>query len=543
MKVFSVAEMVAAEKAADAADGAGGLSYAQMMETAGKSVAEAVIARWPVEERTITVLIGPGNNGGDGLVAGRYLAQAGADVTFYLFKERDPEKDTNLAKVMEMGLFVLNASFDQRYRVLRTRLNITDIVIDALLGTGVSRPIGGELAKLMGQVQAGLDERRQILAEKQRAILTSTAALDAPPASEAFRQPIVVAVDCPSGLNCDNGAIDPLAVAADLTVTFAGPKRGHFVFPGAGYCGELVVADIGIDPKLPEVSEVGLELVTADTARSLLPPRPSDGHKGTFGSVLVAAGSANYWGAPFLAGKAAYRVGAGLVALAVPTANRPSLATQLPEATYPPISAEDVLDAESARSLFDNLTSYQSLLVGPGVNGADDFLTTLLTAESLPLLVIDADGLNILSRQDNWPELLPPNTILTPHPGEMARLMGVSLSALKEMERVGLAQKQAAEWGCVVLLKGAYTVVAGPDGRCALLPFANPALAVAGSGDVLSGIIAGLLGQGLASFEAAVLGGYLHGAAATAVGLDSGLLAGEISDQLPLVRQRMMAMK
>jgi NAD(P)H-hydrate epimerase len=520
-----------------------------MMETAGKAVAEAVMARWAVAERTVTVLVGPGNNGGDGLVAGRYLAEAGADVTFYLFKERDPETDSNLAKVMEMGLFALNAAFDQRYRVLRTRLNITDIVIDALLGTGVSRPIGGELAKLMQHFQAGLEERRQILAEKQRSTLTSIAAVERASVERAsvergtafqeVQRPIVAAVDCPSGLNCDTGAIDPLAVAADLTVTFAGPKRGHFIFPGAAYCGELVAADIGIDPKLPEVSGVALELVTAETARSLLPPRPGDGHKGTFGSVLVAAGSAQYWGAPFLAGKAAYRAGAGLVALAVPGAIRPSIATQLPEATYPLVTAEERLNAESAEMLSANLSSYKSLLVGPGLGEADAFLTALLAAESLPPLVIDADGLNILARQDKWPDLLPPNTILTPHPGEMARLMDVSLSEVKEMERVELARRQAAEWGCVVLLKGAHTVVAAPDGRCALLPFANPALAVAGSGDVLSGIIAALLGQGMGSYEAAVLGGYLHGAAGTAAGLESGLLAGEISDQLPLVRQRL----
>jgi NAD(P)H-hydrate epimerase len=300
------------------------------------------------------------------------------------------------------------------------------------------------------------------------------------------------------------------------------------------------VADIGIDPSLPVVSDVGLELVTADTARTLLPPRPPDGHKGTFGSVLIAAGSARYWGAPFLAGKAAYRAGAGLVALAVPGAIRPSLATQLPEATYPLITAEDQLNVGSVEQLSSNLSSYNAILVGPGLSQADDFLTTLLTAESLPPLIIDADGLNILSRQANWPELLPANTILTPHPGEMARLMGVSLSELKEIERVELARRQAAEWGCVVLLKGAYTVVAAPDGRCALLPFANPALAVAGSGDVLSGIIAALLGQRLGSYEAAVLGGYLHGAAAAAAGLDSGLLAGEISDQLPFVRQNLV---
>jgi NAD(P)H-hydrate epimerase len=537
MKVFSVAEMVAAEKAADAS----GTSYKQMMETAGQAVAEAVIARWPVQGLPITVLVGPGNNGGDGLVAGRYLAEAGADVTFYLFKERDPDQDPNLAQVIASGLFVLNADFDQRYRVLRTRLNITNIVIDALLGTGVSRPISGGLAQLLKQLQPGLEERRQILAEKNRSRLVRVTAPEKAQTTgqDGENQLRVVAVDCPSGLNCDTGAIDPLAIPADLTITFAGPKRGHFLFPGAAYCGELVVADIGINPDLPELSGVELELATADTVRPLLPARPADGHKGTFGSVLIAAGSANYWGAPALAGKAAYRAGAGLVALAVPAAVRASLATQLPEVTYPPISEEMRLNAASAHSLLEQIDNYQALLVGPGLSEADEFLTAMLAADSLPPLILDADGLNILARTDTWPEQLPPNTILTPHPGEMARLMAVSPAELKEMDRVEVARQQAAAWNCIVLLKGAYTVVAAPDGRCTLLPFANPLLAVAGSGDVLSGVIVALLGQGLDSYQAAVLGGYLHGATGTLNNMKSGLLAGEIADLIPPVWEKL----
>ncbi|MCI0396780.1 MAG: NAD(P)H-hydrate dehydratase [Chloroflexi bacterium] len=538
MKLFTVAEMVAAEKAADAA----GVTYDQMMESAGQAVAEAIIARYPVAGRAVTVLVGPGNNGGDGLVAGRHLAQAGADVAFYLFKPRDPEKDANLVRVQEMGLFVLTADFDQRYRVLRTRLNITDIVVDALLGTGVDRPIGGELARLMKQVQGGLEERAAILADKRRSRLVSVAALNEEGEEVWPTHPIVVAVDCPSGLNADSGEIDPLALPAGLTVTFAGPKRGHFRFPGAAACGELVVADIGISPELPEVAGVAVEVVTAGEARRLLLARPKDGHKGTFGWVLVAAGSQRYWGAPALAGRAAYRAGAGLVALAVPAAIRPALAVQLPEATYPLIADENVLGAAAAQAILEDIAAYKALLVGPGLYQADDFLETLLAArEQLPPLVVDADGLNLLAQVDDWPARLPANTILTPHPGEMARLMGVKPAELRARDRIELAREKAAEWNCILLLKGAYTVVAGPGGRCALLPFANPALATAGSGDVLSGVIVALLGQGLAAYEAAVLGGYLHGAAGELAGVDAGLLAGEIADWVPEVREGLRA--
>jgi ADP-dependent NAD(P)H-hydrate dehydratase / NAD(P)H-hydrate epimerase len=538
MKVFRVAEMVAAEKAADAA----GHSYDQMMEAAGRAVAEAIIERYPVAGRQVTILVGPGNNGGDGLVAGRYLAEAGADVTFYLFKARDVAEDSNLAQVQAMGLFAITTEFDQRYRVLRTRLNITDILIDALLGTGVSRPITGELAKMMQQVQAGLAERSEILTEQQqRQALVNVAQVapaGRPPGNPP--QPVVVAVDCPSGLNCDTGELDRLAFPANLTVTFAGPKHGHFIFPGAAACGELVVADIGISSELPEVAGVAVELVTAGRAAKMLPRRPADGHNGTFGWVLIAAGSARYWGAPGLAGRAAYRTGAGLVALAVPQTIKPSLAGQLPEATYPLVADRDILSGESAQALLKEMAAYSAVLIGPGLDSAGDFLESMLAAD-LPPLVLDADGLNLLTQMDDWPARLPAGTILTPHLGEMARLTGRPLAELKEWDRVALAQEMAAAWRCILLLKGAYTVVAAPDGRCTILPFANPALATAGSGDVLSGIIVALLGQGLAPYDAAMLGGYLHGAAGQLSGRTAGLLASEIADYVVPVWQQLTA--
>lgn len=247
IKIFSVAEMVAAEKAADAS----GHSYDQMMEIAGRSVAQAIVDRYDVTGRQIMVLVGPGNNGGDGLVAGRYLAEAGAEVVFYLFKPRDPAGDSNFARIQEMGLFHMNAAYDQRYRALRLRLRTVDIVVDGLLGTGVSRPIEGELAQLMRQVQAGLAERSTpATAEVSRPGLVNPTQLYPDPAGEV--PPVVVAIDCPSGLNCDSGELDTLAFPADLTVTFAGAKRGHFRFPGAvpaANCSSPTLASIPTCPK------------------------------------------------------------------------------------------------------------------------------------------------------------------------------------------------------------------------------------------------------------------------------------------------------
>lgn len=535
--------MVAAERAADAA----GISYAQMMESAGQAVAEAIMARYPVAGARVLVLVGPGNNGGDGLVCGRYLAQAGADVAFYLSKPRDPATDANYAQIQQMGLFAVEAGFDQRFRVLRTRLSVSDLVVDALLGTGVTKPIGGELAKLMRQLAAGIEERRAALREQTRPRLItlspphpalSPSSTPSPRAVPSAHSLTLVAVDCPSGLNCDTGELDTLAAPADLTVTFAGPKRGHFIFPGAAACGELVVADIGIPTDLLPVQAVQVEVITAVHAESLLPPRPKDGHKGTFGKVLIAAGCDQYRGAPVLAAKGAFRAGAGLVALATPNVVRQTAVVALPEATYPPITAERVLSAQDASALTPTLPQYDALLVGPGLGEtAVEFLATLLTAPHLPPLIVDADGLNGLAQLPDWPRLLPPDTILTPHPAEMARLMGLPLADLLAQDRVDVAREQAQAWGQIVLLKGAYTVVAAADGRVTILPFANPALAVGGSGDVLSGVIVALLGQGVRPYEAAILGGYLHGAAGALYPGDTGLLASELADLIPQVIQ------
>lgn len=541
MKIFSVTQMIAAEKAADA----GGHSYAEMMEIAGKSVADAIRDRFSVPDARILVLVGPGNNGGDGLVAGRYLAEAGADVAFYLFKARDPASDENFAKIQQMGLFVVEAGFDQRFRVLRTRLNITDILIDALLGTGVSRPISGDLAKLLQQIKAGLAENQEILRGQAQKKLVSISQID----KVAPLHPLTVAVDCPSGLNCDTGELDTLAIPAGLTVTFAGPKLGHFKFPGAAACGELVVADIGIAADLAAVAAVDVELMTARQAQALLPDRPADGHKGTFGKVLIAAGCDRYRGAPLLAAKGAFRSGAGLVALAVPDVVRQTAVIALPEATYTPVADEKVLSAKSAEMLLADMKGHSALLVGPGLGEAADFMEGLLSkgrkdagrsgAAPLPKMVVDADGLNLLAQMTDWHRRLPPNTILTPHPAEMARLMGISLAEMKQRDRLETAREQAQAWGHIVLLKGAYTVIAAPDGKVTVLPFANPVLAVGGSGDVLSGVIVALLGQGLEPLAAAQLGGYLHAATSTVAGSTSGLLAGEIADLIPQVVQRL----
>lgn len=535
MICFTVAEMIAAERAADAA----GHSYAAMMEQAGRATAEALTARLPIAGKRVLVLVGPGNNGGDGLVAARYLAAAGADLFVYLAKPRDPAVDLNLAQVQQMGLPVATAADDTRYRVLRARLRISDVLVDALLGTGVSRPIGGELAALLRQTAAGLAERNAAL---RGPAPTLTSLLPTPrPAPPRVR---VLAVDCPSGLNCDTGELDPLALPADWTVTFAGPKRGHFAFPGAAACGELIVADIGIAPAPGD--EPRVEVATPALAAALLPDRPADGHKGTFGTALIVAGTADYWGAPALAGRGAYRAGCGLTALAVPNALRTALAPQLPEATFPHLPDALHWSAAGAQALRPWLARCRALLVGPGLGAADAFLDELLATPDLPPLVLDADALNYLARRDRWWERLPPQTILTPHPGEMARLTGAGDQfplhppfEAQPRDRIALAQRCAAQWQVHLVLKGAHTVIARPDGSATIAPIAAPLLATAGSGDVLAGIIVGLLAQGVSPADAALLGAYLHAAAGRLLAAEygnAGLLAHEIADAAARVR-------
>jgi NAD(P)H-hydrate epimerase len=381
---------------------------------------------------------------------------------------------------------------------------------------------------------------------------------------------LLVAVDGPSGLDYDTGELDTQALSVDMTVTFAFPKQGHFLFPGAGACGQLSVADIGIDAKLARdlLDEPALEVVTAEMVRALLPGRPRAGHKGTFGKALLVTGSINYTGAAYLAASGATRVGAGLVTLAVPAAIHGALAAKISEATYLILpQAMGIISPNAVDLLTENMEGYQAMLLGSGLTqekeavefvhklfqakaqpkrrGRIGFQTSNLDEESdmtgepskFPPLVVDADGLNALAQlgDKQWWQRLPQPSILTPHPGEMARLMGVTTGEVQS-DRLKTATEMAGRWGHVVLLKGAFTVVASPDGRTAILPFATSVLATAGTGDVLAGAVVGLLAQGLAPFDAAVAGAYLHGLAGNLAGEEIGLagtVAGDLLPRLP----------
>lgn len=547
MKVVTVEQMHAIEKASDAA----GHTYAAMMEQAGRAVARVLMAQQDVKKKRILVLVGPGNNGGDGLVAARYLAQVGAEVACYLTRPRDPQSDENFRRLQELSVFCILADGDPDARRLRQLATGADIIIDALLGTGATPPLKGVIASVLQTVGA-------VLRQRETPHRPEWVQVGGVPEPSSRNRPLVVAVDGPSGMDFDTGALDEVALPAELTVTFAYPKQGHFRFPGASARGELVVADIGIDPAL--AADVNLEVVTPEMVRGWLPPRPPDAHKGTFGRALIVAGSANYTGAARLAGMAAIRAGAGLVTVALPASIHSAVAATLSEATYLLLPHElGVLDEPAVEVLAEQVGRYDAMLLGPGIGQEKEtakFLETLLGGlerravgflrggESvtqpipLPPLVVDADGLNLLAKMEGWPSRLLPNTILTPHPGEMARLTGCSIAEV-QADRVETARRRAQEWGHVVVLKGAFTVVAAPDGRAVLEPFANPALATGGTGDVLAGIIVALRAQGAGPFEATAAGAYLHGLAGELVRKRLGPAGAAAADLLPLIPEAM----
>jgi NAD(P)H-hydrate epimerase len=533
-----------------------GLAYAEMMENAGRATARAIDHRLGAKDRQVVVLVGPGNNGGDGLVAAHYLSEMGAHVTSYLWK-RSVEDDPNFERLVHDRLAVVWADQDPAYEQLRELVQRADVLVDALLGVGVDRPIEGTLRDLLVSTSDALAVRRS-----RRELEGSV------PTLSALRAPVIVAVDCPSGLNCDTGALDPSALPADVTVTFGHPKVGLLRFPGGEAVGDILVADIGFPPHL--VDDVPLEMATPAWVAGRLPVRPRASHKGTYGRALIVAGSLNYVGAATLAGTGATRVGTGLVTMALPMPIQPAVAANLIEATYLLLPHDlGVVAPPAVELLLETVSEYDALLLGPGLTQEDEptaFVHALLGLEpsrrkarigfatgeapeapsvpDLPPLIIDADGLNALAaRGDGWWVGLPAGTILTPHPGEMARLMGEGVTAKEiQADREGIAQRMADRWGVVLLLKGAFTVVAQPGGRVMVLPFANPALATAGSGDVLAGAIAGLLAQGLEPFAAAVVGAYLHALAGELAAQQlgaTGVVAGDLPPYLPLAIKRL----
>jgi NAD(P)H-hydrate epimerase len=455
------------------------------------------------------VYAGAGNNGGDGYVVARHLANAGAVVTVIACAPRDKLRGDALVHALaceRSGAAILDGAGADGLADAAARTADADVVVDALLGTGLERPVAGHLADAIARINT--------------------------------HRGIKVAVDVPSGLDSDRGVPLGACVRADHTVTFAFVKRGLAVAPGFAFAGQVHVADIGIPEPLARARGVRAELLD-DGALAAIAPLDPQAHKGTRGHLLIVAGSLGKSGAALLAGESALRAGAGLTTLCAPDPLRATLDGRIPElmtAWYPP----DPPDA-AWRAIESILDGKRALAIGPGIatDAAMRALVGRLCAAARDrdlCFVLDADGLNHLAADAKILEgARPGRVVLTPHPGEAARLLGRSTAAVQE-DRIAAAEAIARRFGAVTALKGARTVIAAPDGKLAVCPTGNPGLGTGGTGDVLTGCIGALLAQGLDAWQAATAGVYWHGAAgdrcAEQIGA-RGFTAGDVARALP----------
>ncbi len=519
MKLLTAAEMRELDRRAIAEVGIPSLV---LMENAGRSTYQVLRREFPELSGEVAVLAGRGNNGGDGFVVARYLANAGIPVAVFLLGRRDQvggDARVNLEILAHQGLEVVEVLEESHLQAALDRLARAGLIVDALLGTGLNSPVTGLLASLIQQVN---HLKRQVLA-----------------------------VDLPSGLSADTGEVLGVAVKADVTVTYGWPKIGQIVAPGRDYVGRLWQVDLSIPPDLAREAKVSM--AEARELRGLLPARPWDGHKGTFGHLLVLAGSEGKTGAAALACRGGLRAGAGLVTLGVAQSLNDIMEVKITEAMTLPLP-----QAEGARALgrqaLEPIEAFArgcaALALGPGLGThpeTRELVRTLVQRLDRPM-VVDADGINALAGDPPGLPLTKKTKktknlgaagprILTPHPGELARLLGCSTQEVQS-RRLALARETAGQYGVVLVLKGAQTLVAAPDGRLSLNPTGNPALASGGTGDVLTGLIGGFLAQGLSAWDAARLGVYLHGLSAdwfAARHGPRGLVAGDLLSLFPEV--------
>jgi hydroxyethylthiazole kinase-like uncharacterized protein yjeF len=499
-----------------------GLSGAVLMESAGAAVARAIRARHPGLRRPL-ILCGKGNNGGDGFVIARRLLDLSPAV--FLFASRADvrgEARQHMGALERSGGVLVEVVDDQGWARVRAAAAEADLAVDALLGTGLHQAPAGAAAEAIALLRA---LRRD-------------------------RGTVVVAVDIPSGVPSDGGEVEWEAVEADLTVTFAAPKYGHVLPPACEQVGALIVADIGIAASVIAQTAPSLWLAERADVVKAYPPRAGRAHKGTFGHVLVAAGAVGKTGAALLSATGALVSGAGLVTVATAAPAQPLVAQGKAELMTEalPVTSSGALDREAAARTVSLARKRDALVIGPGLGQEPpvrDYVREVLRAYTGPI-VVDADGLNALAASDRVPgatDVLRRTApiVVTPHPGEMARLAGVSTAEVQR-RRLETARAFAVETGAVVVLKGQRTIVARPDGAACVNPTGNPGMATGGTGDVLSGIIGALLARGLDGWTAAVAGVYLHGAAGDEAALRRGqesLVASDLLESIPAVLRRL----
>jgi NAD(P)H-hydrate epimerase len=488
-----------------------------LMENAGRATADQIEENFAeLYPGPVTILAGKGNNGGDGYVIARHMLNRGWDVSTLVLAEE--KAITGDARV---NLDILIKS-DAELEFITEGADLEDVlqqyqpaglIVDALFGTGLSSEVKGFYATAIDWINT---------------------------AAEA-----VVAVDVPSGIDATSGHVFGSAVFADLTVTFASAKVGHVVFPAVEFVGDLIVADIGIPKQLATQQDIDHMYINADAAKILLPARPASGHKGTFGHLLLVAGSTGKSGAAALAAEGGLRAGSGLATLACPAHLNPIFETKLTEVMTVPLPEVDGMVSMQAIADIEGLWQDKSVLaIGPGLGVGEEIggLVRRLVRDCPLPMVIDADGLNALVGHLEVLHERKVPTVLTPHPGEMSRLLGCSVAEV-EADRISIARKFACEHGVILVLKGARTLVAEPEGTVFVNGSGNASLACGGTGDVLTGVIGGLLGQGLTAVAAVLLGVYLHGRAADRLFETqgrAGILASDLLRELPATRKELL---
>ena len=495
-----------------------GVPSLTLMERAGQGIAKAILERFSnAAKKGVLVVAGKGNNGGDGFVVARLLKQKRIPCEVALLARRgelSADAAHNLRAFLKRKGKVVEIEVNGLAQLSR-RMSKNGLLVDAILGTGVNSEVRGLYAEAITLMNAsGLP---------------------------------IVAVDIPSGLDTDRGVPLGVSIQAEMTVALGYPKLGEVIYPGLSYVGELAVSDIGIDGRAVEKVAPKTELLDRETIRWLVPTRDPDTHKGTYGHLLVMAGSRGKTGAAILACRAAMRMGAGLVTLAAPRSLNDIFASSLVEVMTEPLGGKkteelETLGDEEWRRLLERKNA---LLFGPGIGvteAARNALRWLLKNLAMPW-VVDADGLNNLALDLDRLRSARTAPILTPHPGEMARLIGRDTAAINK-DRVGAAQYFAVTHRCYVVLKGARTVIAAADGRVFINPTGNPGMAGGGMGDVLAGMLAALLAQGFSPEDAMKLGVYLHGFVGDQVAAEKGLIgliASDIIEGLPAGMRRLSA--
>ncbi|HVT58816.1 MAG TPA: NAD(P)H-hydrate dehydratase [Thermoanaerobaculia bacterium] len=506
MRILTAEAMRAVDQAAISGLGIPSLV---LMENAAIGVADAIGEVYPGAE-SAAIFCGPGNNGGDGLALARQLATRGYAVeVFVATGGKEPEGDAavQLAICRRLGLPVAVLSGQDEIAACCAAARELDLVVDALFGTGLGRPLGGLFAALV-----------EALNELPRPR---------------------VAVDLPSGLSGSRSDCWGPHILADLTVTFAAPKLAHLFPPAAAAVGELVVTDLGFPPHLIEQAPGDLHLLVGEEIAELLPRRAAESHKGDYGHLLLVAGSVGKAGAAILAARAAVRAGAGLVTAAVPEPIVTAVDLGSVESmTLPlPAGASGQLAGDAVDRVLAATAGKSALALGPGLGQEEETVAAIrrLAAEAALPLVLDADGINAFAGRPGDLAGRRAPTVLTPHPGELGRLLGISTAEVQG-DRPAAARRAARESGAMVVLKGSLTLVAVPGGALYVNPTGNPGMASGGTGDVLTGTLAGLLAQRLPALDAALLGVYLHGLAGDLALRRRGgpaLAAGDLIDLLP----------